>query len=260
MCPVPHRRHSNLGNRWTWKTACQGSDGPRCVRPRFLTARGGVGMIVADPDLARPSTHDRGHRREGHPRLANPRRDVLLLDRRHHVADPRGLHGLRGGCRATQEHHVDGDEEHPHHRRRHADVLLLRLVHLRLLPGGLAEGRPQQPDGRRARDPRGPVPEQRSLGGPDGPESARPHHRRLLPRLPPLLVDDRVDHVRSAHRARATVGLPDLTALLGSAVWIMDAAWGWSSGGWLVTRFGFHDRSRLSSSTESPGRSPSECC
>jgi len=32
-----------------------------------------------------------------------------------------------------------------------------------------------------------------------------------------------------------------LTVLLGSAVWIMDAAWGWSSGGWLVTRFGFHD-------------------
>src|ERR687896_1186191 len=32
-----------------------------------------------------------------------------------------------------------------------------------------------------------------------------------------------------------------LTVLLGSAVWIMDAAWGWSAGGWLVTRFGFHD-------------------
>jgi ammonium transporter, Amt family len=32
-----------------------------------------------------------------------------------------------------------------------------------------------------------------------------------------------------------------LTALLGSVVWIMDAAWGWSSGGWLVTQFGFHD-------------------
>jgi Amt family ammonium transporter len=29
--------------------------------------------------------------------------------------------------------------------------------------------------------------------------------------------------------------------LLGSAVWIMDAAWGWSAGGWLTTRFGFHD-------------------
>jgi Amt family ammonium transporter len=32
-----------------------------------------------------------------------------------------------------------------------------------------------------------------------------------------------------------------LTAVLGSLVWILDAAWGWSSGGWLVTRFGFHD-------------------
>ena len=32
-----------------------------------------------------------------------------------------------------------------------------------------------------------------------------------------------------------------LAALLGSVVWIMDAAWGWSSGGWLTTRFGFHD-------------------
>jgi ammonium transporter, Amt family len=32
-----------------------------------------------------------------------------------------------------------------------------------------------------------------------------------------------------------------LAVLLGSAVWIMDAAWGWSAGGWLTTRFGFHD-------------------
>jgi ammonia channel protein AmtB len=32
-----------------------------------------------------------------------------------------------------------------------------------------------------------------------------------------------------------------LTVLLGSAVWIMDAAWGWSAGGWLVTNYGFHD-------------------
>ena len=32
-----------------------------------------------------------------------------------------------------------------------------------------------------------------------------------------------------------------LTVVLGSFVWIMDAAWGWSSGGWLTTRFGFHD-------------------
>ncbi len=32
-----------------------------------------------------------------------------------------------------------------------------------------------------------------------------------------------------------------LSVLLGSAVWIMDAAWGWSAGGWLVTNYGFHD-------------------
>ncbi|MDQ3894323.1 MAG: ammonium transporter [Actinomycetota bacterium] len=32
-----------------------------------------------------------------------------------------------------------------------------------------------------------------------------------------------------------------LTALLGSGVWIMDAAWGWSAGGWLTTNYGFHD-------------------
>ena len=32
-----------------------------------------------------------------------------------------------------------------------------------------------------------------------------------------------------------------LTCILGSLVWIMDAAWGWSAGGWLVTRYGFHD-------------------
>ncbi len=32
-----------------------------------------------------------------------------------------------------------------------------------------------------------------------------------------------------------------LTVVLGSVVWIMDAAWGWSGGGWLTTRYGFHD-------------------
>jgi ammonium transporter, Amt family len=32
-----------------------------------------------------------------------------------------------------------------------------------------------------------------------------------------------------------------LAVLLGSAVWILDAAWGWSAGGWLTMRFGFHD-------------------
>jgi Amt family ammonium transporter len=32
-----------------------------------------------------------------------------------------------------------------------------------------------------------------------------------------------------------------LTVILGSGVWIMDAAWGWSAGGWLTTNYGFHD-------------------
>ena len=31
-----------------------------------------------------------------------------------------------------------------------------------------------------------------------------------------------------------------LCTVLGSVVWILDAAWGWSAGGWLV-RLGFHD-------------------
>ncbi|MDX6586011.1 MAG: ammonium transporter, Amt family [Solirubrobacterales bacterium] len=32
-----------------------------------------------------------------------------------------------------------------------------------------------------------------------------------------------------------------LASVLGSMVWILDAAWGWSAGGWLTLRFGFHD-------------------
>ncbi len=32
-----------------------------------------------------------------------------------------------------------------------------------------------------------------------------------------------------------------LAVLLGSVVWILDAAWGWSAGGWMTVRFGFHD-------------------
>ena len=32
-----------------------------------------------------------------------------------------------------------------------------------------------------------------------------------------------------------------LAAFLGSVVWILDAAWGWSAGGWLIRHFGFHD-------------------
>jgi ammonia channel protein AmtB len=32
-----------------------------------------------------------------------------------------------------------------------------------------------------------------------------------------------------------------MAAILGSVVWILDAAWGWSAGGWMTLRFGFHD-------------------
>src|SRR5919109_1628718 len=32
-----------------------------------------------------------------------------------------------------------------------------------------------------------------------------------------------------------------LACLLGSVVWILDAAWGWSAGGGVTLRFGFHD-------------------
>jgi Amt family ammonium transporter len=41
-------------------------------------------------------------------------------------------------------------------------------------------------------------------------------------------------------RARLTAYLI-LACALGSVVWILDAAWGWSAGGWLTVRFGFHD-------------------
>ena len=41
-------------------------------------------------------------------------------------------------------------------------------------------------------------------------------------------------------RARMSAYLV-LTGILGSVVWILDAAWGWSAGGWLIIHFGFHD-------------------
>src|ERR687884_611097 len=41
-------------------------------------------------------------------------------------------------------------------------------------------------------------------------------------------------------RARISAYLV-FAVLLGSVVWILDAAWGWSAGGWLTMRFGFHD-------------------
>ena len=41
-------------------------------------------------------------------------------------------------------------------------------------------------------------------------------------------------------RARLSAYLV-LAVILGSIVWILDAAWGWSAGGWMTLRFGFHD-------------------
>ena len=32
-----------------------------------------------------------------------------------------------------------------------------------------------------------------------------------------------------------------LAVVIGSAAWIIDAAWGWHSGGWMVKLLGYHD-------------------
>ena len=159
-----------------------------------------------------------GAERQDLARQPDPVRAVLLLDRRHHVADPRRLHVVRSRRRPSQERHGDGDEEHPHDRGRHADVLLLRLVDLRLLRPG---SHPDQP-GRLPRLGRSVAPGQAGVRGRDGdlllgdvplvgeprPEPERPHLRRLLGGIPPVLVDDGVDHVRRADRARPAVRLP----------------------------------------------------
>ena len=162
---------------------------------------------------------------------------VLLLDRRRDVADPRRLHGVRGRRGAAQERDVDGDEEHPHDRRRDADLLLLRLVRLRLHGGRLAEERSREP----RRVPR--------LLRPDGTvergDAARTctDHISGVFFLAFLLFSWTTGSIMSGaliERIRLSAYLI-LTALLGSFVWILDAAWGWSAGGWLTTRFGFHD-------------------
>ncbi len=72
-------------------------------------------------------------------------------------------------------------------------------------------------------------------------EPRQQHQPDLLPRLPALLLDHGVDHVRRPlERIRLSAYLV-LASILGSVVWILDAAWGWSAGGWLTLRFGFHD-------------------
>ena len=37
------------------------------------------------------------------------------------------------------------------------------------------------------------------------------------------------------------VGFTILAVILGSFIWVVAAAWGWSAGGWLVTGWGYHD-------------------
>ena len=68
------------------------------------------------------------------------------------------------------------------------------------------------------------------------------HQPDLLPGLPALLVDDGLDPVGRDHRAGAASRPTSCSpCILGSVVWILDAAWGWSAGGWMTLRFGFHD-------------------
>ena len=162
-------------------------------------------------------------------RLASPRRAVLLLHRRDHVADPRGLHVVRGRRGEAQEHHVDGDEEHPHHRRRHAVVLLLRLVHLRLL-----RARRARAGTLRARPSSRASAARRRRGRTRWARTSRTTSARVF-FLAFLLFSWTTASIMSGaliERVRLSAYLL-LAVLLGSAVWIMDAAWGWSPGGWL---------------------------
>ena len=75
-----------------------------------------------------------------------------------------------------------------------------------------------------------------------GSEPDQQHQPDLLPGLPAVLLDDCLDHVRGA--ASSACGCrPTWCSRRCSArsVWILDAAWGWSAGGWMTLRFGFHD-------------------
>src|SRR5215210_8892520 len=89
-----------------------------------------------DRIVARAGEEPRGgwQRRRPDAGQPRPRRAVLLLHRRADVADPRRLHVVRDRHRTEEERARHGDEEHPHDRRRDADVLLLRLVGLQLQP------------------------------------------------------------------------------------------------------------------------------
>ena len=140
------------------------------------------------------------------------------------------------GHRAPQERARDGDEEHPHDRRRHADLLLLRLVDLQLQPGRACRS------ARTARDftsvaCQGGIPWSDAFG------PNLTNNINLVFFLAFLLFSWTTASIMSGallERVRLSAYLV-LAVLLGSVVWILDAAWGWSAGGWLTLRFGFHD-------------------
>ena len=155
-----------------------------------------------------------------------------------------GFMSYEAGAASPQERDVDGDEEHPHDRRRDADVLLLRLVDLRLL-----QHRDHPVLARRLPDSAGEALPGTSSSealmanfcsttypwaanfGPEPPTTSRGVFLLAF-----LLFSWTTASIMSgrAHRARAALGLPHPRFLLGSVVWIMDAAWGWSAGGWLA--------------------------
>src|ERR687897_1337680 len=158
-----------------------------------------------DRSSHRPGDHSRGSRERRIPdaRQRHPRRAVLLLHRRADVADPRRLHDVRDGGRKAQERARHGDEEHPHDRRRDAELLLLRLVDLQLQPERVPADRAQQLRLHECRLP-GRHPVVRHLRT----ELHQQHQPRLLPGVPALQLDDRLDHVGRPARACSPLGVP----------------------------------------------------
>ena len=100
-----------------------------------------------------------------------------------------------------------------------------------------------------------------SVVGEPGAEPRRPHLRRVLGGVPAVLVDDRIDHVGRDHRARAPLRLlaarvhPRLGDLDPRRLVGLERRTGSSTCAGASTT-----RSRASSCTASPGRSPSACC
>ena len=113
-----------------------------------------------------------------------------------------GFMSYEAGVVRREERARHGDEEHPHDRRRHAELLLLRLVDLQLQPAGAAD-RAELERLHRAR-----VPGRDPVVGHLRSQPDQQHQPDLLPGLPAVLVDHGLDHVRGAARAGAAVGLP----------------------------------------------------